>query len=78
MILIDDYSYFTVESPFIKYFDRCKETGMTNLQIKNNFKYLYKYYQEMVIDVLSVETIFKNDPSLDKLFNNWCRSNKMD
>lgn len=71
------YSHSELEMPFVKYFNRCKEIGMTKLQIQKNFKYLGKYYSEMVIDVLMVEVIFKNDPSLDKLFNNWCNSNKM-
>ena len=77
MLLIDGFSCFELESPFVEYFNRCKEIGMTRLQIQKNFKYLDQYYEEMVINKLMIEIIFKSDPSLDKLFNNWCNSNNM-
>lgn len=69
--------HLSVESPFIKYFDRCQEIGMTKSEIQKNFKYLDKYYGEMVTDKLSVETSYKLNPTLDKLFNEWCCDNNM-
>ena len=70
-----DHIYLVVEKPFIDYFNRCNEIGMGKLEIQKNFKYLTKYYEELVIDDMDVDTIFKIDPTLNKLFNNWCDDN---
>jgi len=71
-------TYLSVEKPFIDYFNRCKEIGMCKLDIQKNFRYLDKYYHESVFEKLSLQTIYKNDPTLDKLFNNWCKDNNIE
>lgn len=71
------HTYYGFESPFIKYFNRCKEIGMSKLDIQKNFKYLDKIYSDMVLDKLSVQSIYATNPSLDKLFNNWCSDENM-
>jgi len=73
----DVYAYFDLESPFIKYFNRCKDIDMTKSQIQKNLNFLDKYYQNMVIDKLPITIFFKIEPSLEKLFNNWCVDNNI-
>ena len=50
---------------------------MTKSQIQKNLNFLDKYYQNMVIDKLPITIFFKIEPSLEKLFNNWCVDNNI-
>jgi hypothetical protein len=70
------HTYYSIESPFIKYFDRCRAVGMTNAEIKVNFPILKKYYKEMVTDCLPYNSgKSHNERSLESLFSNWVNDN---
>ena len=60
--------YYSVESPFVQYFRRCEEIGMTETEIRKNFPYLEKMYKEMVLNELSIDSVNRTAPSLEKLY----------
>lgn len=69
------FGYFTVESPFVQYFDRCKLAGISRLEIKSKLFQLEKYYKEMVLDQLDFMDIQWYQKSLDNLFTKWSDAN---
>lgn len=68
---VHGHVYYTIESPFIKYFDRCRAIGMTNAEIRKNFPILERYYKEMVSDCLTYTPGRPTSHSLELLFSNW-------
>lgn len=71
------HTYYSIESPFVRYFDRCRAVGMTNAEIKVNFPILEKYYKEMVTDCLPYNPNRVSKHSLELLFANWVDDNTL-
>lgn len=67
-----NWTYYTSESEFIKYFDRLLNTGMSFDEIESKLPQLEKYYFKMVVDGI----FYYNQPTLQNLFNNW-KNNKI-
>jgi len=67
MLIEGDWSYFTSEGEFVKYFERLLETGMSFDEIESKLPQLEKYYFEMVVK----EVLYINQPTLENLFNKW-------
>jgi hypothetical protein len=61
--------YYSVETPFIQYFDRCYESGMHLCEIEDQLPSIEKYYEEMVKEKLHTNEAWL--ASLNNLFDNW-------
>lgn len=68
---INKFEFYTIEEPFVDYFNRCKDVDMTDYEIRKNFNYLKKYYDDMVISKITINDDIEDILSLDALYNNW-------
>ena len=66
-------NYYTVERPFIDYFDRLHAIGKSFFDISAMLPSMYKYYDEMVVCKVNVGYFYA--PNLDDLFSDW-KSNR--
>lgn len=67
MIEISEWTYYSIEKPFVEYFDRMKDTNRTFKEIEANLPYLEGYYADMVI--ANVNSFYP--PTLLGLYTEW-------
>lgn len=75
MLIEGGWDYFALEEPFVKYFRRCKEIGMSFKEIEEQLPYIEKYYQKMVLDNLSLENVWGiREKGLKGFYEYWKRN----
>lgn len=63
--------YYSIERPFIDWFDRCYITGISFVDIEKQLPYIQKYYDEMVTKNLNYVEIKYDNKTLSNLFKKW-------
>jgi hypothetical protein len=74
MLIERSYTYYSVQKPFIDYFDRLYSVGLSFDDIERKLPEMKKYYDEIVLSKLLPSDDFYlrvNPPTIHLLFKDW-------